>query len=63
MAAEWITDCLPAKRGRFFVKFRDEHKRIRVATAIWNGKTFTTAAAPEGTPVIAWRPIAGEVYR
>jgi hypothetical protein len=54
---EWIKGTLPAERGRVFVKFRDEQKRIRVATAFWNGQTFTCGAAPEGTPVLAWRPM------
>lgn len=57
---EWIKGELPAERGRVFVKFKDENKRVRVATAYWNGTTFTCGAAPEGTPVLAWRPMPPE---
>lgn len=60
---DWIRDELPAKNGQVFVKYKDENRRIRVASAYWNGKTFTCGAAPEGTPVIAWRPIPGDSFR
>ena len=56
----WIDDRLPEKRGRVFIRFLDEHRRLRTATAFWNGRAFTTEAAPEGTQVLAWRPIPDE---